>query len=110
MIRISGGSDDIIVVEGCDGANEFNSYQSGPIMWRGNLIAPGGTDIMRIHAVLADGCWSFALGQANEDLPFPEWPVKVRQHTHSDYSVLLEIDAPVGTRLDNIWPTGGDRD
>lgn len=110
-IRIHGASDDVIVVEGCDGADEFNVYGDGksPLMWRGDLIAPGG-DALQIHAICNDnGCWSLAIGQPHDSSPLPEWPLRIRQHTNIDYSVLLIIDAPEGTRLDNIWPTqGGD--
>lgn len=104
-IKISGGSDDLVEVEGCEGADEFNVYGPGPVMWRGDLIAPGG-DAIRVRALLGEeGCWSFAVGQPDEAIMFPEWPIRIRQHTHADYSVLVEIDAPAGTRLDNIWPT-----
>jgi hypothetical protein len=110
-IRIYGASDDLIEVEGCDGADEFNSYEKGYAMWRGDLRAPNG-EVMRAHAVLSnDGCWSIALGQANEVDPFPEWPVKIRQATHCDYSTMVEVDAPDGTVLENVWPSsGGDDD
>lgn len=104
MIRFYGASDDLIEVEGCEGADEFNSYEKGPVMWRGDLVAPGGTDQVRVHA-LYDGCWSFALGQVMDGHPLPEWPVTVRQHTNTDYSTLVEIDAPEGTRLANTWPS-----
>lgn len=108
MIKIHGGSDDTIDVEGCEGADEFNSYEKGPLMWRGDLIAPGG-DAMQIHAILSHdtGCWSFTIGQADESAPLPEWPIRFRQQPNTDYSVQVEIDAPAGTRLDNVWPTPG---
>ena len=105
-IRIYGASDDLIEVEGCKGADEFNSYERGPLMWSGELRAPNG-DAMRAHALFDGyGCWSVALGQAGDDRPFPEWPVKLRQCTHVDYSTMVEIDAPDGTVLENIWPGG----
>lgn len=105
-IRIYGASDDLIEVEGCEGADEFNSYQQGLVMWHGELRAPNG-EVIKAFA-LYDGCWSIALGQAAEDQPFPEWPVKVRQHTSLDYSVMVEIDAPDGTALENVWPSRSD--
>jgi hypothetical protein len=101
-IRIYGASDDLVEVEGCAGADEFNVYGQGPVMWHGDLVAPSG-DTMRAHAVF-DGCWSIALGQVTEDHPFPEWPVKIRQHTNCDYSTMVEIDAPDGTKLLSTRP------
>lgn len=111
-IRIYGASDDLIEVEG-DGINdEFNSYEMGngpgALMWCGDLRAPNG-DIMRAYAV-ADGCWSIALGQADEDKPFPAWPVTIAQHPDTRYSTMAEIDAPDGTVLENVWPSQGGND
>jgi hypothetical protein len=105
-IRIYGGSDDLIEVEGCEGADEFNSYETGVLMWRGDLRAPNG-EAMRAYA-LFDGCWSIALGQAYEADPFPEWPVFIRQQPNTDYSTMAEIDAPDGTVLENVWPERND--
>lgn len=112
-IRIYGASDDLIEVEGCKNADEFNSYQPsygpGAIMWRGDLRAPDGTTV-RAYAVL-DGCWSIALGQADEAQPFPAWPITIAQHRSIPYSTVAEIDTPDGTELINVWPTqGGDDD
>ena len=107
-IRIYGACDDGVIVEGCEGADEFDTYERGPVMWRGDLVAPNG-DTMKAHALFSDdGCWSVALGQVTEDHPFPEWPVKVRQHTSRDYSTMVEIDAPDGTKLENVWPKRDD--
>jgi hypothetical protein len=108
-IRIYGASDDCIEVEGCEGADEFRSYEKGYVMWWGDLRAPNG-EVIRAHAVLSDGdTWSIALGQVNEESPFPEWPVVIRQHTNTDYSTMVELDAPDGTVLENVFPKqGGD--
>jgi len=109
-IRIYGASDDLIEVEGCTGADEFNSYEKGYAMWRGDLRAPDG-QVMRAHAVLSnDGCWSIALGQADEDRPFPAWPVTIAQHRSLLYSTVAEIEAPDGTELVHTWPAQGSDD
>ena len=101
MITIYGGSDDCIDVAGCEGADEFLSYETHS-MWRGDLIAPDGSQ-MRVHA-LYDGCWHLAVGQVDEGIQLPAWPTAITQH-ESGYSALLAIDAPEGTRLTNVWPT-----
>lgn len=105
-IRIYGASDDLIEVEGCEGADEFNSYEDGPVMWRGDLRAPDG-EAVRAHAVF-DGCWSIALGQRDEYDPFPTWPITVARHPNMTYSTMVEIDAPDGTVLENVWPKRSD--
>jgi hypothetical protein len=106
-IRIYGASDDCIEVEGCEGADEFNSYEKGPVMWRGDLVAPNGRAAMRVYA-LYDGCWSFAFGQISEDQPFAPWPVYIGQREDTAYSVEAQVDAWDGTVLQNVWPTRDD--
>lgn len=112
MITIYGASDDLVEVEGCEGADEFYvaRVKDGEVCWRARLIAPSTEDDrwqqLCVRAIF-DGCWHFAVGQVDESLPFPPWPVKVSQHQNG-YSVLLTIDAPEGTRLDCTWP-GEDR-
>lgn len=101
-IRIYGASDDLVEVEGCEGADEFNVYGEP---WRADLVAPGG-EVMRVH-VHYDGCWHVALGQADESIPFPDWPVEFKQHRSLPYTVVATISAPDGTRLDNISPSPG---
>ena len=82
-----GGSDDIIDVTGCHGADEFYSSDAdGPVRAKFNL---GGQ--VRIYA-LYDGCWSFAVGQVDEGTPLPEWPVTVRQSTTTAYSTEMTIE------------------
>jgi hypothetical protein len=102
-IRIYGAGGDCIEVEGCAGADEFLSYERGPVMWRGDLRAPNG-EVMRAYAVFNDELWAIALGQAYEADPFPTWPVKTGQHRSLGYSTMVEIDAPDGTVLENVWP------
>jgi hypothetical protein len=112
VIRFYGASDDLIEVEGCPGADEFNSYEKR-YMWHGDLIAPGGRESMRIHAIY-DGCWAFAIGQTGESVPLPDWPVHFTQSYRGDgtpgYSAVLDVEAPEGTRLDNVWPKREDDD
>lgn len=101
-IGIYGASDDGVVLE-IDGktVEEYDTYEPGPVMWRADLRAPDG-DIMRVHA-LYDGCWSIAIGQAEEDTPLPDWDIQILQK--SGYSTMAQIEAPAGTELVNVWPT-----
>ncbi len=105
-ITIYGASDDLVEVQGCDGAGEFSSDA-----WQGDLVAPGGTEQMRVHCWYNDdGCWQVGVGQTIEDCQLPPWPLSVTQAPamspdNQGYSALLTIDAPDGTWLDNIKGT-----
>lgn len=105
MITIYGASDDLVEVSGCEGANEFNADR-----WQGDLIAPGGTEQMRVHCWYDDdGCWQVGVGQVLEDVQLPAWPVTITQAPamnpdNPGYSALLSVDAPEGTRLENVKP------
>lgn len=89
-----GASDDLVEVEGVKGSDEFAcgwhpSNHRGPgVVAQFNL---GGR--LRVFAIY-DGCWSFAAAQVDEEIPLPEWPIRVRQSTDTPYSTRLEIDVP----------------
>ena len=87
-----GASDDLIEIAGVPGADEFNICKDGPYIATFNL---GGK--VRIHAFY-DGCWSFAVGQVDEDIPLPDWPIRITQH-EKGYSTQLEIDVPDDTKV-----------
>lgn len=104
MIEIYGASDDLIEVEGCEGADEF--YADGKGRWQADLVGPGGTEQMRVRAEYdpdGSGCWVISLSQTAEGVPFPAWGNGVGQ-SENDYSTLIRIDAPEGTRLTNVIP------
>ena len=102
-ITIYGASDDLVEVGGCEGADEFSSDH-----WQGDLVAPGGTEQMRVHCWYdGDGCWQVGVGQTIEDCQLPPWPISISQAAamnpgNPGYSALLTIDAPDGTRLTNV--------
>lgn len=91
MVKFTGHSDDIINVEGRV-FDEFYVKDLGEISY--GVIDIGGK--MRVHAIY-DGCWSFAVGQVEEDKPLPDWPV--RHMGSSGYTAVLEIDIPKGVML-----------
>lgn len=95
IIKISGASDDLVEVEGCKGADEFSYPAKGP--WRGDLISPDGGQV-RVH-VMYDGCWHVAVGQVDEDVALPAWPMSF--HQASSYATELRVEAPEGTRITN---------
>lgn len=109
MIEIYGASDDLVEVEGCEGADEFAVDDED--RWQGDLIGPGGADQqMRVHCWYDnDGCWQVGVGQVIEDVQLPAWPIAITQAPARTpglpgYSALLSIDAPEGTRLANVKP------
>lgn len=83
-----GASDDLIEIEGVKGGNEFGIFKVGPYIAAFNL---GGK--MRIHSIY-DGCWSFAVGQVDEEIPLPDWPIRIKWPGGRGYSTRLEIDVP----------------
>lgn len=95
LITITGASDDLVEVEGCKGADEFTYPSQGP--WRGDLVAPDGAQL-RVH-VMFDGCWHVSVGQVDEDVSLPDWPMTFSQS--SKYATELCLEAPDGTRLTN---------
>ncbi|MBO2461713.1 hypothetical protein [Actinomadura violacea] len=107
-VTFYGSSDDLVEVDGCPGVDEFGSYGE---VWHGDLIAPGGPlapgGAMRVH-VFFDGCWHVSVGQVDETIPLPDWPIRFEQQKGYDGtpspSVLLTVDAPDGVRLDNVHP------
>jgi hypothetical protein len=106
MITIYGASDDLVEVAGCEGADEFyvaSVLLDGQVCWHGDLVAPGGTEQMRVSAFY-DGCWHIALGQTDESVPMAAWGNGTGQAPDCDYSAMASIDAPEGTRLTNVWP------
>jgi hypothetical protein len=103
MIEIYGASDDLIEVEGCEGADEF--YVDAAGRWQADLIAPGG-EAMRVRAEWdpPGACgWVISLGYASHGVPFPDWGNGTGPGP-GEYSVLVRVDAPEGTRLANVKP------
>jgi hypothetical protein len=104
MITIYGASDDCVEVAGVEGADEF--YVDAKGCWQADLVAPGGTDQMRVRAEYdpdGSGCWVISLSQVDESVPFPAWGNGTEQ-APSGYSTLIRIDAPEGTRMANVKP------
>jgi hypothetical protein len=85
--KFYGASDDLIEIEGVKGADEFNVYNRDENLHHGSFNLGGK---MRIHAIY-DGCWSFAIGQVDEEIPLPDWPCRVKSE---GYSAVLEIEVP----------------
>lgn len=92
-----GASDDLIEVEGVKGGDEFSaSAGDGLVQAKFNL---GGK--MRVYAIY-DGCWMFAVGQVDEEIALPDWPVRTTQKLKGKkcgYTTLMEIDVPDDVKI-----------
>jgi hypothetical protein len=92
-ITFYGSSDDLVEVDGCEGADEFNVYDT---IWRAELKAPDDSGLQVFASY--DGSWGFGVSQLDENAPIPSWPLSFGTHANG-YSVLLNIEAPDGTVL-----------
>jgi hypothetical protein len=105
-IEIYGSSDDIISlrVNGKD-KDEFGGYISGKGVYSRSLLVSsiGSAQAVRVHAIY-DGCWSFAIGQVDEDRRLPDWSFAIGQE-HS-YSTCVTIDT--GAEMATVKPEGED--
>lgn len=114
-IRIYGGSDDLIEVEGpaVDPANgmsdsaEYNNSESnaGPLDFKGTLLIMKRDRVPGCKVIcLYDGTWSFAPAMIDEDSPIPPtWNFSVVQSTDCGYSLELvaEVDDGCYVTLQN---------
>lgn len=99
MIIINGASDDLVQVRGADGGDE--EYPAYRAWWRTDVIGPGG-EAMQVTALMVGEVWHIGVGQVDEAIPFPDWDVKVGAAPGCRYATAVFIDAPPGTRIDNI--------
>ena len=112
IITIYGASDDLVEVYGCEGEDEFPvSPRSREIVWAGDLLAPDGESLPVVAAFFGHG-WHVGAGVAGEESSVPGWAVKIRrpdpERGEPSYSIVLEVDAPEGTRLVNVRRAGED--
>jgi hypothetical protein len=97
-----GASDDNIEIEGpIEGADEYGAWMSrdhrgcGVV---GIFLLEGYGGACHINAIY-DGCWSFAVGQTEENTPLPPWPVSL---SAEGYTTKLTLTVPVGTSVSKV--------
>ena len=61
-----------------------------------NYSSKGSMFVIGQYARNNNPCWDIAIGQADEDVPIPHWPM---QFTAEGYSTVLEIVVPDDTTL-----------
>lgn len=95
-VTFYGASDDLIEVDGCPGADEFNRISGN---WSGILAS--GTDQMAVHVdYRPPGVWSVGASQVDEGHPVPDWPVRFDE-AH-DYSVRMTVGCPGDVVLEEV--------
>ena len=93
-VTISGASDDLVEIEGIDGADEF--YADSKDHWEGILEAPDGEAAIVYVDFQKNGTWTVALGQYEEDHALPSWP---QSYASEGYTVIATIEVPEGTTI-----------
>lgn len=95
-ITVYGASDDLVEIEGIEGADEFNIYNES---WKGVIEAPNGDTAILYVDYRDNGCWTSALGIYEEDYKLPDWPVKITVNytKGTRYSTYTTIEVPDGT-------------
>lgn len=89
-IIIRGYSDDIISYCVGDEYDEHSCYGDGKI--HSTMIIGGKVKVYAIY----DGCWSFAIGQVDEEIPLPDWDFELQQSDDCEYSTQIKMLVPVG--------------
>jgi hypothetical protein len=110
-IEFYGHSDDCIEIRR-DGKNfeEIGGYIPGDGCYSKALEVRsiGGARGVRIH-VIWDGCWSFAVGQLEEDRGLPGWSFRVElEHGYSTRLVIETGEEMVEVTSENGKPLHGD--
>jgi len=96
-LTVFGSSDDLIEVDGVEGADEFNDTSGH---WRGIIEAPDGATAIVYVDLRRNGTWTVALGQYEEDYPLPNWPVSITvDEDLCAYSTKATIEVPEGTTI-----------
>ena len=115
-LRIYGHSDDLVEVEGTDRkSGEPDEITAGEREEAAVRIthkdAAGKTQGLVVVAEydykgLAIGCWLIGIVQLGEDVALPGWPMR---WSNKEYTTVLEIDVPEGTRVVQVLPKEEDQ-
>lgn len=86
-----GHSDDLLVCTGPGYAEEVGCYQV-PGVYR--VASPGGASglfVVGHYAPTGAGCWSVGVSPLDEDVPIPDWPIRISAR---GYTTVLQVDLP----------------
>lgn len=104
-IQIYGASDDLVEIEQYyqnkeTWSEEYGAYYSGTEegMWdklpinKVINLSQGSTRRLRIYCSYI-GCWCFAVSKIEEEDPWPNWRIFIRQREDCEYSTELVIES-----------------
>lgn len=85
-LNFYGASDDLFYAGPVGKEDEFYAPYSV-------MVAGDGGQMVVIADYTDKGVWSIAIAPVDEDIPLPDWPMRVQLH-EGGYSTQLFIDAP----------------
>lgn len=94
-LTVHGASDDLIEASGIEGADEYNAIDGGRL----EVTGPNDQRFYVWCTYGNGGTWVLGVGQIDEDIPIPNWPMTLRQAETCRYSTELVIDCPEGTKV-----------
>ena len=95
LLKFYGYSDDTFGEYAVTNEDVDNCANGTPIQCRLDS-SKGSMFVIGQYARNNNPCWDIAIGQADEDVPIPHWPM---QFTAEGYSTVLEIGVPDDTTL-----------
>jgi len=101
-LTFSGHSDDNVCIRTTQhlpgkvvgNSNEYGCFKAGAGIVMATFVIEKAMQVICLY----DGCWSFAVGQVDEDIPLPEWPVRLKGS--KGYTSFLEITVPSMAELE----------
>lgn len=97
-VTIYGASDDLVEVEGIEGADEFNCDGH----WKGVIESPdGGTALVYVD-YRDNGTWTVTLGQYEEGWHLPFAITLGTAMGMCSYSTVAQIEVPEGSKISEV--------
>jgi len=99
-VTFYGASDDLVEVEGIEGADEFSPEKDG---WVGVLESPDGDTALVYVDYRHNGTWTVSLGIYEEDYLLPAWPITTEVRPDlCRYSTHVTVEVPDGTTIKEV--------
>ena len=106
QIGFYGSSDDLAEIEGYrPGEPDEVCNTEGHFAFE--VVTPAGEGLQVFVDCRINGCWSVGVGQLEEGIPLPTWPMHMRAYHYADrdpYSVRLDMDVPDDAVISLLYP------